>query len=53
MFGKTENNTGSNKFTIQCTEGGDAAFAVCVLIAQRILHDDATPTLAEVIGMSA
>ena len=47
MFGKTENN----KFNIQCAEGGDAAFAVCVLIAQRVLQDDATPTYAEVIGV--
>ena len=47
MFGKTENN----KFNIQCAEGGDAAFAVCVLIAQRVLQDDATPTYADVIGV--
>ena len=47
MFGKTEDN----KFDIQCTEGGDAAFAVCILIAQRVLQDDATPTYADVIGI--
>lgn len=46
MFGKTKNN----KFNIQVTEGGDAAFAVCILLAQRILLDDATPTFADVIG---
>ena len=40
LFGKTEDN----KFNVQVTEGGDAAFAVCVLVAQRMLLDDATPT---------